>query len=172
MEAEEEARRKKKSKLDLLPPSALTLDAVKKTMWSEKPFNPKFFSDYIWKVFDAQGYSFWSGDYKYNEDNKSILLTSNLIGGYVQRCDEVRKYAMGAISIVSKDDDTPPFKIYTCFMFRGNEFPDEMNEVSDSEYYTWTKMDVSKEADRKNIERRFTADKIDNLPVQDRRYVK
>lgn len=36
---------------------------------------------YLWKNFDAEHYSWWKCDYKYNDELKMIFMSCNLVGG-------------------------------------------------------------------------------------------
>jgi elongation factor 1-gamma len=173
LEAEEAraAKKKEKNPLDLLPESKMSLDATKKLMFSERPYNPKFFAEF-WKNFDNAGYSIWTIKYKYDDENKIFFMTGNLIGGFVQRAEDVRKYAMGVVNIVGKDEDTPPFKINGAWLFRGVGIPNEMKECPDSEHYEWSRVDVTKADQRKLVEDLFTADTIQGNANLDRRYFK
>jgi hypothetical protein len=49
--------------------------------------------------FDANGWSIFRGDYKYNEECKVLFMTSNLIAGFIQRTEEIRKWLFGTLTI-------------------------------------------------------------------------
>jgi len=150
----------------------MSLDAVKKLFFSEKPFNPSFFSSF-WSIFDPQGYSIYTITYKYDDENKILFMTGNAVGGFIQRAEEVRKYAFGTLSIIGKDEDTPPYKIVGSWIFRGADIPKEMQECDDYSYYNWTKVDSTKPDVRKRIEALFTAESLGAAEnVIDRRYFK
>jgi len=169
---ETKPKKKPKNPLDLLPESAMSLDAVKKQFFSEKPFNPNFFPGF-WTTFDPVGYSIWTITYKYDDENKVLFMTGNAVGGFVQRAEDVRKYAFGVLDIIGKDEDTPPYKIVGSWIFRGQEIPKEMQDCDDCSYYNWTKADTSKPDARKRITALFTADALGpNENVIDRRYFK
>ena len=59
---------KKKNVLDELPPSSMDMDTTKKLCFSQRPFLPNFFEQ-LWPMFDNEGYSWWTMDYKYDSDN-------------------------------------------------------------------------------------------------------
>lgn len=101
-------------------------------------------------------------------------MTGNAVGGFIQRCDAVRKYALGVMNICgNKDEETGPFSITGCWLFRGNEVPKEMLEENpDSEYYTWKKLDTGSVGDKAVIKEQFMAEKIAGVDVLDRRYFK
>jgi elongation factor 1-gamma len=171
-DGEEKPKKKEKNPLDLLPESKMSLDAVKKLFFSEKPFNPSFFASF-WSIFDPQGYSIYTITYKYDDENKILFMTGNAVGGFIQRAEEVRKYAFGTLSIIGKDEDTPPYKIVGSWIFRGADIPKEMQECDDYSYYNWTKVDSTKPDVRKRIEALFTAESLGAAEnVIDRRYFK
>jgi elongation factor 1-gamma len=168
---------KKKSALDSLPPSSMSLDATKKDFWSEKPYNKNFFNTF-WEKLDAAGFSLYEQLYNYNNENKVFFMTCNQLGGFLQRCDAVRKYGMGVMSIIGPNEDDGPFEVQGAWLFRGPQVPDEMTkENPDAEYYTWKKVDPSNPSDRKRFEAHFTADNLAATtgkvyPVLERRYFK
>jgi elongation factor 1-gamma len=155
----EKPQKKEKNPLDLLPPSPMVFDVVKKSFFSEKPYNPKFWNEF-WPQFDAAGYSLYFCDYKDNAENKVYFMTCNLIGGFLQRVEDLRKYGMGAINLYGVNDEIPPFKINGAWIFRGVGIPKEMSECPDSESYTWTVVDPKDAAQRTKFEKRFCADDV------------
>ncbi len=51
-------------------------------------------------------------------------MTANLLGGFIQRLDKVRKYAFGSLMIFG---DEPKLEVTCVFVFRGKELPAEVN---------------------------------------------
>jgi len=172
-EEEEKPKKKEKNPLDTLAESKMNLDAVKKLFFSEKPFNPSFFSSF-WSTFDPVGFSVYTITYNFDEENKILFMTGNAVGGFIQRAEDVRKYAFGTLSIIAKDEESPPYRIVGCWIFRGPGIPKEMMDCDDYSYYVWTKVDTSKAEVRKRIEALFTADSLGGPTetVIDRRYFK
>jgi glutathione S-transferase len=151
----EKPAKKAKNPLDDLPESAMVLDSVKKLFFSQKPFNPNFWAEF-WPKYDAAGYSLWTIKYKYDAENTVYFKACNTVGGYIQRCDDCRKYAFGVVNMVGVDDETPPFKLNGAWLFRGPAIIGEMKAVDDSEYFEWTKVDAAKPEGRAVIEKMFT----------------
>jgi elongation factor 1-gamma len=170
---EEKPVKKAPNPLDLLPPSptGMNMDTTKRTFFNQKPFNPEFFA-WFWPQFDGKGFVFYTSKYNYDNDNTVLYMTSNLVGGFIQRCDDVRKYAWGVVNILGKNEDEGPFKLSGAWLFRGTEIPKEMKEVPDADGYTWTKVDVSTPEGKKIIEQEYTADKLAGDAVLDRKYFK
>jgi len=127
---------KKPNPLDFLPPSKLNLDAWKRT-YSNEETRPVAIP-WFWENFDAEGYSLYIGDYKYNNELEKLFMTCNLVGGFCQRLDKLRKYGFGSVIIFGQE---PNLQISCCFMFRGKDIPAEMKECDDSEHYTWRRVD-------------------------------
>jgi elongation factor 1-gamma len=153
-----------------LPPSSMNLDVVKKAFFSKRPYDEKFFDTFWDTTFDASGYAVWKGLYKYDAENTQYWLTQNLLQGYLQRMERARKYAFGTMMIYGKDEETAPFKVAVCFIFRSTEFPQCVTDVDDSEYYEWTKMDPTTEADK--IKEFFMSETLNGETVLDRRFFK
>eukprot|EP00270_Netrium_digitus_P006149 TRINITY_DN183_c0_g1_i2.p1 TRINITY_DN183_c0_g1~~TRINITY_DN183_c0_g1_i2.p1 ORF type:complete len:445 (-),score=167.06 TRINITY_DN183_c0_g1_i2:397-1731(-) len=148
---EEEAEKKPKAKnpLDLLPPSPMVLDAWKRLYSNTKA---KDFREVaikgFWEMFDAEGYSLWFCNYKYNDENQVKFVTLNKVSGFLQRMDLVRKYGFAKMCILGKD---LPFVIKGVWLFRGQEIPPfVLEEVYDMELYEWKKVDLE-DAEQKEL---------------------
>jgi elongation factor 1-gamma len=146
-EEEGEAKPKAKSKLDLLPPTKLDLDEWKRT-YSNNPIL-SVAMPWFWEHYDPEGWALWISDYKYNSELNKMFMTSNLVGGFLQRMDKVRKYGFGSLLIFGEE---PSLQIGGLWMFRGTELPDELWENPDAEHHTWTKVDINDPAQRKLVE--------------------
>jgi len=167
---------KGKNPLDLLPASPMHLDTIKKLLFSQRPWNPDFFKEF-WPQFDAQGYSIYFSSYNYNHENRVYFMTCNLIGGFLQRCDELRRYGLGVMVLAGNDEENPPFEVSGVWIFRGLEIPREMKENPDSEYYTFHRLDNNNTDDRAKVETFFFADDVPaskggKLKVLERRFFK
>jgi len=174
---EDKPKEKAKNPLDALPKSPMILDAVKKLFFTEKPFNPKFF-DTIWNgadevtKWDNAGYSVYTCDYKYNDEHKVYFLTCNLMGGFIQRVERLRKYGFGAVNLIGETDEKAPWKLGGIWIFRGQDIPAEMTECDDSEHFNFTKLDLTNAAGKKRMQELFVGDTVDGLNVLERRYFK
>jgi elongation factor 1-gamma len=160
-----------KNALDALPKSPMILDVVKKSFFATKPFNPNFFTEF-WPQFDAAGYSIYQCAYKYDKEFAVFFLAGNLLGGFLQRVDKLRKYGFGVMQLCGETEDRAPWKLVGCWIFRGQDVPAEMRDCDDSEHYDWTKLDSSNGGVRERVQQYFIADKIDAGLVLDRRYFK
>jgi len=137
---------KQKNPLDALPPSKFNLDEWKRTYSNNDTTtvaNPWF-----WVNYDPEGFSIWFGDYKYNDELEKLFMTCNLVAGFFQRVEKLRKYGFGSVIIFGEE---PKLEISCCWLFRGQDMPAEMKECDDAEHYTWRKADIKDEATRKLV---------------------
>jgi len=104
---------------------------------------------WFWEKFDKEGYSLWICDYKYNNElaKDSVFKTCNLVGGFIQRLDKLRKYGFGSVLIF---DGETSLEISGAWLFRGQEVPAEMTTCDDYELYTWKKVESAE--DKKKLE--------------------
>lgn len=144
---EEAAKPKAKSKLDLLPPTNLDLDEWKRTYSNNDILTVAM--PWFWEHYEPAGWSLWMSDYKYNDELSKMFMTSNLVGGFLQRMDRLRKYAFGSLLIFGEE---PKLQIGGVWLFRGTELPEELWENPDAEHHTWTQIDVNDVAQKKLVE--------------------
>jgi len=110
---------------------------------------------YFWETLakDPDGWSLWFSEYKYNNELEKLYMTNNLVGGFIQRCDKVRKYAFASILIFG--EEKPNLSIAGVWLIRGTELHPELKDVPDFESYEWRKLDPSVPADKKIVEDYF-----------------
>lgn len=154
-EEEEEVQEAPKAKhpLEALPKPTLVLDEWKR-QYSNKdtPEALKWF----WENYNAEEYSLWTVDYKYNDELTQIFMTSNLIGGFFARLEASRKYLFGCASVYGIKDDSI---IKGAFLVRGQEALPAFDVAPDYESYEFTKLDPSKPEDKAFIEEQWTWEK-------------
>mmetsp|Transcript_26830 Transcript_26830/g.46257 ORF Transcript_26830/g.46257 Transcript_26830/m.46257 type:complete len:424 (+) Transcript_26830:81-1352(+) len=143
----EKKSKKPPNPLDLLPKSSMVFDEWKK-MYSNND-TLKVAMPWFWEHLDKEGYSLWFGKYKYNEENNKLFMTCNLVGGWLQRADKLRKYGFGCVLIVGEE---PALEISCVWLFRGQGVPAEMAETDDYVNYDWRKLDADSDADKKLVE--------------------
>ena len=146
---EEAPKKPAKNPLELLPPTTLDLDNWKRVYSNT---HSDFYSvmDKFWAMYDAAGWSLWFCDYMYNDENKKGFMTANLVSGFIQRCDELRKYAFGNMSILKGENDAF-FTIKGAWLMRGDSIQPMLDSNPDSASYTWKKVDINNEADKKEL---------------------
>jgi elongation factor 1-gamma len=140
---------KPKSALDLLPKSSLDMDEWKR-FYSNN--DTKQAMAWFWEHLDKEGYSLWFSDYKYNDELESLLKTCNLIGGWYQRLDRMRKYGF-ANTIIFENVEKNHHEISNCWLVRGTTMPKEMTDCDDYELYEWSRVENPDDPEvRKKVE--------------------
>jgi len=143
--------------LDQLPPSKFVLDNFKRFYSNNEE---KVAIAHFWENIDLEGYSVWNCRYKYNEENKKIFMSCNLLGGFFQRLESARKYAFGSFGIFGEDDAN---EIHGVWIFRGQDIPFEVQDCPDYESYEFTKIvDFTPEA-KANVNAFLAWSEIDGL---------
>jgi len=145
-EDEHEEKPKGKNPLDNLPKSKLNLEEWKR-IYSNSPYDQSL--KWFWENYDAEGYCIYFCDYKYDDENKVLFMTSNAIRGFFQRLENLHKYAFGTMLMLNEQ---PPFSIKGCWLFRGSEIPPDLKACDDYEYYVWTRADTNDAATRSKID--------------------
>jgi len=137
-EEEEESYEEPKGKnpLDNLPPSKFSLETWKR-FYSNNEEEKAI--EYFWENYDPEGFSLYRYDYVDNPiTDKRVFMTSNLIGGFFQRVEEVRKYGFSSTGIFGDDSNN---EVHGFWVFRGPEVPAEVVNAPDYESYKFTKLD-------------------------------
>jgi elongation factor 1-gamma len=155
---------KPKNALDLLPKSNFQLDEFKRE-FSNKPLDEAL--DFFYKNFDAAGYTLWYAKYKYNDELSKIFMSTNLINGWFQRMESMRKYAFGVMSVFGEDGKN---EISGFWVFRGtgDALPQSQVDVDDTAHYDWTQIKWENvEAEKPRIRAYLNGDDIDGKPYAD-----
>lgn len=150
--------------LKKLPKSPMILDDWKKVYsCATKTEEGKMeVMDEFHKNFDAKGWGVWRAEYNYDTDNSLLWKTGNLVEGVCARFDELRKFMFGTIQILVKDEgkegkQSGNIFLKGCFLCRdpenGAKYMQKVNP--DAEYWTFTKLDLSKEEDKKTLADRW-----------------
>jgi len=160
--------------LDSLPPSSFNLFDFK-TLFVNHP-DKKEALRIFWEQLDDQGYSVWRMEYEKAEGEGRVgFLTSNLLGGFLQRLETFRKYSFGVVGVYG---DEPNLEVRGCWVWRGTEIPFEIKDHPSGEWYKFRKLDVkNNEADRKIQEEYWTkweedVDQVEGLTCRDIKYFK
>lgn len=147
-----EKEEKPEKVFELLPKSTFDLDEFKRTYSNEDTATKAI--PYFWDHFDKEGYSIWRGDYKYPEELSKIFMTANLVSGFFQRIEKLRKFAFGAVLIFGTDGNN---SISGIWVTRGQELVFSLNEDwnVDAPSYDWKKLNPDNENDKKMINEFF-----------------
>jgi len=134
--------------LDKSNPTPFVMDTWKKTYSNAEDYHVAM--ETFFSTFDADGWSIWRGDYKYNEECKVLFMTSNLIAGFIQRTEEIRKWLFGTLTIRGTEGES--MKITSYFLIRGDSIQPLIACNDDAECYEWTRVAVPvSEADKKQL---------------------
>jgi len=136
---------KGKNPLDALPASTFSLEAWKR-FYSNNDEDVAL--KHFWENLDRQGFSVWKCAYKYNSELLQIFKSCNLLNGFFQRCESVRKYAFGSFCIFGQDNEN---EIVGLWVFRGQDVPAEFADIPDTDSYDFTKYDLDNEAHKTEI---------------------
>jgi len=140
-EEEDEALKEEKKKpsiLESLPPSKFVMDDWKRCYSNNDVRGVAL--PWFWENLDEEGYSIWFAENKYPEENTKVFMTCNLVGGWIQRLDPLRKYGFGSVIIFGEE---PKLEIGSIWLFRGLDVPEEMKACDDYVSYNWRKLSRS-----------------------------
>ncbi|KAJ8601449.1 hypothetical protein CTAYLR_005950 [Chrysophaeum taylorii] len=125
--------------LDKNEPSEFIGDVWKK-IYSNNP--PEVSMKQFWELFDAKGWSLWFCRYKYNHENTKLFMTANLVGGFVQRSGEIRKWAFGTMFVTGSEEfGKEPIEISGLWLFRSQTCQHLIDANDDAQHYHWTKLE-------------------------------
>ena len=88
--------------MDKEKPSPFNMDEWKRA-YSNCGGDYKKAMAFFFEKFEPEGWSIYRGDYMYNEECKVLFMTGNLIGGFIQRTEEIRKWLFGTMTIRGKE---------------------------------------------------------------------
>mmetsp|Transcript_13052 Transcript_13052/g.14366 ORF Transcript_13052/g.14366 Transcript_13052/m.14366 type:complete len:411 (-) Transcript_13052:261-1493(-) len=128
----------------------------------------------FWEKFDSKVSSIYFIYYEKAEgEGEKLFLTSNLVNGFLQRLDKLRKTCFAVHGVYGEE---PSLEIRGCWYWDGADVHPEMKEHPSSEWHKFVKADPTKEADRKLVEDfwcNFEDDMItDGLRCRDGAYYK
>lgn len=106
--------------------------------------------DKFWPMYDKEGWSLWICDYLYNDENKKGFMTANLVSGFIQRSDSLRKYAFGNMSIL-KSESEAFYRVKGAWLIRGRSIQPMLDENPDASSYKWIQIEEDKEEDKKEL---------------------
>ncbi len=158
--------KKAKNPLDSLPKSSFSLDGWKRE-YSNAPGGDCYsVMPYLWQNFDAAGFSIFIQRYKYNEELTVSYKTSNLVGGFIQRAEEMRKYAFGVMQILGQEGG--PMEIVGAWIMRGDSIQAMAESNPDTDSYAWEKITDLNDANKQKIADLFCSwETIEGKPIMD-----
>ena len=152
-------------RLDKEAPSKMVIDTFKKLYSNTKDkmsIMPQFYD-----MYEDDKWSLWLCDYMYNDDNTVLWKASNGLGGFIDRCDSLRKWAFGTVQLLTKtgtaQDDEDGYAsgkgnifMRGAFLIRSTEGGKWIQrENPDAEYWKWTKVDLNNAEQKAALEERW-----------------
>jgi len=99
---------------------------------------------YFWNNFDKDHCSIWFCEYKYPEQLKQVFMTCNLVTGFFQRLDKLRKNAFGSMCVFGENNNNT---IAGIWVWRGHELAFELSSDWQVDYdsYSWKRLSIDDE---------------------------
>ena len=101
-----------------------------------------FLSLMLFLSFDAEGFSIYRVDFKYNDELTQTFMSSNQIGGFFNRLEASRKYLFGSVGVLGQTNDSV---ISGVLILRGQDVAPVVNVAPDWESYKYEKLDLKDE---------------------------
>ncbi|XP_043652542.1 elongation factor 1-gamma [Drosophila teissieri] len=146
------AEPKSKDPFDALPKGNFNFDDFKRVYSNEDEAKS---IPYFFEKFDAENYSIWIGEYKYNEELSKVFMSCNLITGMFQRLDKMRKAAFASVCLFGEDGNST---ISGIWVWRGQDLAFTLSPdwQIDYEVYDWKKLDAKSEETKKLVTQYFS----------------
>merc|ERR1739842_37275 len=105
---------------------------------------------WFWEHFDAEHYSIWRSDYKFNSELTMVFMSCNLVGGMFQRLEKMKKNAFASAILFGENNNS---SISGIWVWKGQELAFDLCEdwAIDSGSYDWKKLDPKSEETKKLI---------------------
>jgi len=135
-----------------MPKSSFNMDEFKRVYSNEDTAEKAI--PYFWKNFDKENCSIWFCEYKYPEDLTQVFMTCNLVSGFFQRLDKLRKHAFASMCVFGENNNNT---IAGIWVWRGHElaFPLQSDWQVDYESYSWKKLSADDENTKKLVNQYF-----------------
>ncbi|XP_055903321.1 elongation factor 1-gamma [Eupeodes corollae] len=143
---------KSKDPFDSMPKGTFNFDDFKRVYSNEEEAKS---IPYFFEKFDAENYSIWFGEYKYNDELAKVFMSCNLITGMFQRLDKMRKQAFASVCLFGEDNNST---ISGVWVWRGQElaFPLSPDWQIDYDCYNWKKLDAKSDETKKLVTQYFS----------------
>ena len=104
----------------------------------------------FWKTFDSKGWTMFRGDYMHDDEHTQLFMVGNLIGGFIQRTEEIRKWLFGTMTI--RGTESPiNMKVTAYYIIRGDSIQPLIDANDDAAYYKWTPVTNFDDATKKTV---------------------
>jgi len=139
--------KKKVDPLDALPKGTFDMDDFKR-FYSNNDEDKSV--EYFWQKFDAENYSIWRGDYRYNDELTMVFMSCNLMGGMFQRLEKLKKHGFASAMLFGENNNS---SISSIWVFKGQDLAFELSDDWQIDYasYAWKKMDPKDPETKKQV---------------------
>jgi len=143
---------KQKDPFAEMPKTTFNMDEFKRVYSNEDTAEKAI--PYFWKNFDKENCSIWFCEYKYPEDLTQIFMTCNLISGFFQRLDKLRKNAFGSMCVFGENNNNT---IAGIWVWRGHQLAFELSSDWQVDYdsYSWKKLSADDEKTKQLVNQYF-----------------
>jgi elongation factor 1-gamma len=139
------AEPKVKNPLDDLPKSSFNLEDWKRAYSNLDTRGAGGSLEWFYKNFDAEGFSIWRVDFKYNDELTQTFMSANQIGGFFNRLEASRKYLFGSVGVLGETNNSV---ISGALILRGQDVIPVVDVAPDYESYAYKKLDLSNAEDK------------------------
>ncbi|KAI0920739.1 hypothetical protein AcW1_002400 [Taiwanofungus camphoratus] len=136
---------KAKNPLDLLPKSSFNLEDWKRAYSNKDTRGAGGSIEWFYQNFDAEGFSVWRVDFKYNSELTQTFMSSNQIGGFFNRLEASRKYLFGSMGVLGQTNNSV---IAGVLIARGQDIKPVVDVAPDWESYEYKKLDLGDAAQK------------------------
>ncbi|KAF8890750.1 elongation factor 1-gamma [Infundibulicybe gibba] len=136
---------KAKNPLDDLPKSTFNLEDWKRAYSNKDTRGADGALEWLYQNFDAEGFSAWRVDFKYNEELTQTFMSSNQIGGFFNRLEASRKYLFGSVGVLGSANNSV---ISGALILRGQDVKAVVDCAPDWESYIYSKLDLNDAAQK------------------------
>jgi elongation factor 1-gamma len=135
-----------------MPKTSFNMDEFKRVYSNEDTAEKAI--PYFWKNFDKENLSIWFCEYKYPEELTQVFMTCNLVSGFFQRLDKLRKNAFGSMCVFGENNNNT---ITGIWVWRGQELAFKLSTdwQVDYESYTWKKLSPDDESTKQLVNQYF-----------------
>ncbi|KAM5533482.1 hypothetical protein V8D89_012819 [Ganoderma adspersum] len=136
---------KAKNPLDSLPKSAFNLEDWKRAYSNKDTRGADGSLEWFYQHFDAEGFSVWRVDFKYNNELTQTFMSSNQIGGFFNRLEASRKYLFGSVGVLGETNNSV---ISGALIARGQDIKPVVDVAPDFESYEYKRIDLNNADDK------------------------
>jgi elongation factor 1-gamma len=135
-----------------MPKTSFNMDEFKRVYSNEDTAEKAI--PYFWKNFDKENLSIWFCEYKYPEELTQVFMTCNLVSGFFQRLDKLRKNAFGSMCVFGENNNNT---ITGIWVWRGQELAFKLSSdwQVDYESYAWKKLSPDDESTKQLVNQYF-----------------